>query len=90
MSVQGENGILISFECTELIEELEEDIREFGNDLKVVVWCKKVNGAEIYTNYDFIDDDMPVGKNEIEHDEYLTEMTAGELLPLLKKQNDVV
>lgn len=27
MAVQGENSILISFECTELIEELEEDIR---------------------------------------------------------------
>ena len=90
MAVQGENSILISFECTELIEELEEDIREFGNDLEVVVWCKKVNGVEIYTNYDFVDDDMPVGKNEIEPDEYLTEMTAGELLPILKKQNEVV
>lgn len=31
MAIQNKGGIWISYECEELIEELESDLREFGD-----------------------------------------------------------
>lgn len=35
------NNISVSFECTDLIKELKQDIAEFGNNLMVEVIAKK-------------------------------------------------
>ena len=40
MAFINSHGKKISFECSELIEELKEDIAEFGGDKIVAVWCK--------------------------------------------------
>lgn len=64
MAFINKNGQSISFECSELIEELKDDISEFGGDRIVAVWCREYQGVTIYTNYDFITDDKPLQKTK--------------------------
>ncbi len=83
-------GINISFECSELIEELKADISEFGGDKIVAVWCKDNSGVTLYTNYDFIDEEEPITESELKDDEYIQKMTMSALLVLLEKQNEIL
>lgn len=89
MAFVNSEGRKISYECSGLIEELKEDIEEFGGDTIVAVWCKDTQGVIIYTNYDFIDE-TPITKNQLEDDEYLKKMTMTALLLLLEKQNEIM
>lgn len=89
MAFINPNGIKISFECSELIEELKEDIAEFGGDTIVAVWCKNNSGITLYTNYDFIDEEEPIKKTQLKNDEYIQKMTMSALLMLLEKQNKI-
>lgn len=89
MAFVNEDGVLVSFECTELIKELKEDILEFGGDKIVAVWCKEYEGVVLYTNYDFIAQEMPIQKNELKNGEKIIPMTMSALLILLEKQNKV-
>ena len=82
--------MLIGFEYSELINELKEDIAEFGDNEEIAVWCKDYDGATIYTNYDFINPESPIEPSELKNDEYIKLMTMGELLPLLEKQNSIL
>ena len=82
--------MLIGFECSELINELKEDIAEFGDNEEIAVWCKDYDGATIYTNYDFINPESPIEPSELKNNEYIKLMTMGELLPLLEKQNSIL
>lgn len=82
--------MLISFECSELINELKEDISEFGDNEEIAVWCKDYGGVTIYTNYDFINPESPIEPSELKKDEYIKIMTMGKLLPLLEKQNSII
>lgn len=75
MGFINEDGLNVSYDASELIEDLKRDIAEFGGNTIVAVWCKKAKGVEIYTNYDFIDKDDPISTTEIEDDEYLKQMT---------------
>ena len=89
------NGIKISYECSELIEELKADIEEFGEDTLIYVWVREdKDGIAIFTNYDFIDDEMPLTAKEIkdmkDREEHIEVMTAGILLPILEQQNEVI
>lgn len=79
----------ISYECSELIEELKQDILEFGGETIVKVWCKDVNGVTLYTNYDFITEELPIKDNELNKDEYIKDITMSELLDYLEKQNSL-
>ncbi len=78
----------ISYECQDLINELAQDIFEFG-DIEVYVWVKNIYGKKIYTNYDFIDND-PIQPEEIGEGEEITTMKATKLLRLLIKQNKIL
>ena len=42
MAFVKSEGLSVSFECTDLIKELKQDIAEFGNNLIVEVITKKV------------------------------------------------
>jgi hypothetical protein len=90
MAFINEQGIKISFECSELIDELKTDILEFGGDTVVAVWCKNNSGVTLYTNYDFIDEDQPITEKELDKDEYIQKMTMSALLILLEKQNEIL
>lgn len=83
-------GKNVSYECSELIEELKEDIAEFGGETIVNVWCKVREGAELYVNYDFVDKDMPISESEVKEGEYIKNMTMAALLMLLEQQNSIL
>ena len=84
------DGKNISYECSALIEELKEDIQEFGGDVIVNVWCKESNGVVLYVNYDFIEEEMPVSENELKDGEFIKQMTMTALLAILEKQNSIL
>ena len=95
MAFESNNGIKISFECSELIEELKEDIEEFGEDALVNVWVREdKDGVALFVNYDFIDEDMPLTEDEKklmeEQNEHIEVMSMGTLLPILEKQNEIL
>ena len=90
MGFVNENGENISYECSELIEELKEDILEFGGDTIVNVWCKDTNGVTIYTNYDFIEKELSLQDNEVENCEYIKQMSMTALIMLLEMQNNIL
>ena len=90
MSFINNNGEKISFLCDELIEELTQDIVEFGGDTIVSVWCKDIEGTTIYTNYDFIEPNSPLKENEIKDLEHIKLMSMSALLSLLEAQNEIL
>lgn len=90
MAFINKYGKKISYECTDLIEELKQDIDEFGGHTIVAVWCKECEGVIIYTNYDFIEEEMPIQKSEIDDGEYIKKMTMTALLIVLEKQNEIL
>lgn len=87
MAFVNKNEGYISYECSELIEELTQDIVEFGSSKIVAVWCKDIQGTTVYTNYDYITENQPIDESELEQGEYLKEMTMGALLTALEVQN---
>nr|DAT49606.1 MAG TPA: hypothetical protein [Caudoviricetes sp.] len=80
------NNISVSFECTELIKELRQDIADFGENLIVEVIATQLYGATIYKDYNFISDDENT-KFELKQNEKLVKMPAVELLKLYEKEN---
>lgn len=90
MAFINANGLKISYECSELIEELKQDIEEFGGDTVVAVWCKEYAGVTIYTNYDFIEDEVSSNNYKVNDDEFLRPMTMTALLFLFEKQNEIL
>ena len=90
MAFVNRTGEKISYDCSELIEELEEDIEEFGGDTAVAVWQKEVQGVTLYTNYDFIEEEVPLSSFELKEGETITKMTMTALLLLLRQQDDIL
>lgn len=80
----------ISYDSTELIDELAGDIAEFGPDLGVVAIKEEVRpGLYFITDYDFLEvnGDIPAdifGLGE------LIPMTAKELMQLLQTQDEIL
>ena len=90
MSFINSNGIKLSYECEDLIEELKGDIAEFGGDQIVAVWCLDNSGVTFYTNYDFIVPEEPLEKSELQPGEYIERMSMSALLILLEQQNEIL
>lgn len=78
----------ISYECSELIEELKQDISEFG-DIDMYAFFKEINGNTFLVNYDFIEDEMPLTSEELK-DEIAQIMKASEILKILEEQNKII
>lgn len=89
MGFINEDGMSISLESSDLIIELEQDIKHFGGDTIVDVWCKDVEGVTLYTNYDFLNEEQPIEKEELKPGEYLKKLSMADLLILLEEQNKV-
>ncbi len=62
---ENDNLISISYDSEELIEELKQDILEFGEDYPCILVYKIVEDHIFFTNYDFIieEDDVDVFDN---------------------------
>lgn len=83
---QGEN---ISFNCSELIEELKADIEEFGGDMIVEVVTEERKGVTIYKDYNFIEDD-PETEFKLTPGEKMQRMTTTALMMLYEIENSVI
>lgn len=79
----------ISYECSDLIEELQEDILEFG-DIDMYAFFDKIQGYTFLTNYDFIIDEKPLQADELKDDTVVKIMKASEILKILEEQNRII
>lgn len=84
-----------SFDSTELIDELEFDIEEYGNDLVVWgYWIVMPNGQELFVDYYFIDGDELEEFDEKVSEEYdqffRKKMSAVKLLDKFRKEKEIL
>ena len=82
-------GIKISYDCQSLIDELKQDIEEFGSHLILDVVVQDVEGATIYKDYNFIEND-PATEFTLEPGERIVKMTAATLLMMYEKENELL
>ena len=87
MAFLNNKGQSISFDCSDLIEELKRDIEEFGEDLLVDVVTEKREGVTIYKDYNFASDDEP--PFDLRSSERVERMTAAALLALYEQDNSI-
>ena len=79
----------ISFECSELIEELKQDIKEFG-DIEMYAFFEEVKGYTFLTNYDFISEEKSLSSKEFKESTIVQKMKASEILKILEEQNSII
>ena len=79
----------ISYECSDLIEELKQDIIEFG-DIEMYAFFEKIDGYTFLTNYDFISEEKPLSSEEFEKSTVVQKMKASEILKILEEQNSII
>lgn len=78
----------ISYDSTNLIEELTSDIEEFGDDHACILIYKIVNDCIVFTNYDFIvEEDKFDAKKELDENEKYIVTTLKYALDVFKNQN---
>lgn len=85
MAIIGKSGELLSYDSSELIEELELDIMEYGGHLIVDAIVKKINDIYFFIEYDF----API-KMKLKKGEKVVRMTASALMLVLQKQNSIL
>lgn len=92
MAFINNDGLCVSYECGELIEELKEDIAEFGGHMLVDVITQQTHGVTIYKDYFPCVPGEPMDRDEIElHEgEKWAFMSASALLMLYEKQNAII
>lgn len=80
----------ISYECSDLIEELNQDIEEFGN-IDMYAFFETINDLVFITNYDFITDEKPLSSKEFKDGTLcVKKMKALEILKILNEQNSLI
>lgn len=89
MAFLNKAGIKISYDCRELIDELKQDIEEFGSHLILDVVVQDVEGITIYKDYNFIEND-PATEFTLEPGERIAKMTAATLLMMYEKENELL
>lgn len=89
MAFMNKAGIKISYDCQSLIDELKQDIEEFGSHLILDVVVQDVEGVTIYKDYNFIEND-PATEFKLEPGERLVKMTAVTLLMMYEKENGLL
>lgn len=82
-------GQSISFDCSELIEELKADIAEFGGDMMLEVVTEERQGVTIYKDYNLIDDSDSGHAFKLSENEKLQKMTASALLKMYERENSI-
>lgn len=90
MSFIDEAGKRIQYDAEDLIIKLKEDIRKYGIGKRVRVWCVKAHGVELYTNYNYMEEEPLLREKDVEHGVYFKKISMGELLPLFEKENSIL
>lgn len=83
MAIIDNDGQSISYESSDLIEELERDIKEFGN-FETLAFVKFHNGAKIYYDYQFNEEVSKKLGGKFDT------IDAANLLGYLNMQNDIL
>lgn len=89
MAFMNKAGIKISYDCQSLIDELKQDIEEFGSHLILDVVVQDVEGVTIYKDYNFIENDLAT-EFTLEPGERIVKMTAATLLMMYEKENELL
>ncbi len=89
MAFKNNSGQSISFDCSELIEVLKADIKEFGGDMLVEVVTEEREGVVIYKDYNFIDGEEK-SVLVLKESEKIQQMTASALLVLYEQENKIL
>lgn len=80
----------ISYASDDLIEELKQDIEEFGEEEACILIYKIIGNQIIFTNYGFITNEEPFNsKGELEDGEAYIETTLKYALEVFEKQNNI-
>ena len=88
MAFINDMGMKISYDCSELIEELKEDIAEFGGNMIVEVVTEEREGVTIFKDYNFTTDDQDT-EFRLNSGEKVQRMTASALMELHEKENSI-
>lgn len=78
----------ISYECSDLIEELKQDILELG-DIDMYAFFDKIDDYLLLTDYDLIVNEMPLDAEEVQNS-IVQIMKASKILETLEKQNSII
>lgn len=89
MAFVNSEGKSISYECSDVIEDLEYEIGVYGGNEVVNVIYHESQGVRLYTDYKFKKFHKEWGY-DFKPNEMETEMTASALLELLKVQNEII
>lgn len=88
---EKEADIKTSYDSSELIEELKADIAEFGSTHECILVYKVIDNRIIFTNYDFITDEMPFNpKKDLKKDEKYIETSLMYALEVFEAQNKII
>ena len=79
----------ISYECEDIIEELKEDIEEFGN-IDMYAFFDIVDGTRLLTDYTLIEDELPLNEKEFDEDTQVQVMKAKDILAILEEENRII
>ena len=81
----------LSYESEDLIEELRQDIEEFGEDHPCILVYKVIEDYIFFTNYDFIVEEKPFNPDEeLEKDEHYLVTTFKYALEVFEAQNKIL
>lgn len=90
MAFINSQGAKISYECEDLIDELSEDILEFGESLEVEVITAEYCGVTIYKDYNLPSEGDPENDFQLAEGETLVRISAVKLLKLYEEQDSVL
>ena len=91
MAIRNAFGYAVSYECEELIDELQDDIEEFGEDLVVEVVTEMMHGVKIYKDYNFLPEEKPDGNSFVlTMSERIEHIRAVDLLEIYREQDEVI
>lgn len=85
MAILNDMGQQVSFECTELIEDVRKDIAHVRRTKKVSVACRVKAGVKIVFDYALDKDEKK--RIQLADDEWMEAMTLGQLLAYAIRQN---
>ena len=88
MAFLNKDGNRISYDCGDLIEELSDDISEFGGDLIIEVVTEEREGVVLYKDYNLIENSTETAF-KLHQGESVQRLTATALLELYKLENSI-
>ncbi len=75
-------------ETNRMLEELTSDLVEFGMNEELWAFCTFENGKKWYINYDFILDEDPVKREEVQPGIHLDRLPAWKVYDRLEDQKN--